>query len=321
MKKAFITGIAGFVGQHLARLLLDTGHTVSGIYCMDSDLPAIEPEIRKNLTLYQCDITDKQAVAGVFSNINVDVVYHLAAVSHVPFAEHNPARAFDVNTMGTWNLLDAVKDIPHSKFVLISSCEVYGRQSCGRRLFTESDPVLPSNVYGVTKASAEMLCNSYAHRYGLRTIIFRPFNHIGAGQACTFVASDFARQIVRIERGDVAPEITVGNLDVMRDFSDVRDVVSAYIIAGETISDNGLFNVCSGNPITIRTLLDTLLSIANADISIKVDTEKFRKNDNDYFGGSYKKLFDRTGWKPVIPLEKTLTDILNYWRKQSYVKY
>ncbi len=321
MKAAFITGIAGFVGQHLARVLIDAGYAVSGIYHLESDILGMDLELKSQVSLYQCDITDKTRVSDLVSNLKVDVIYHLAAVSHVPFAEKNPALAFDVNTMGTWNLLDAAKNIPGVTFVFVSSCEVYGRQPSGRRLYNETDPMMPSNVYGLTKASAELLCTTHAKRDNMLTIIFRPFNHIGVGQAHNFVASDFARQIVSIERGDRSPEIAVGNLDVLRDFSDVRDVVRGYVLAADKVADSQLFNICSGKPITIRALLDTLLSISSVDISVKVDPEKFRKNDNDYFGGSFEKFRNQTAWEPRISLEKTLMEILDYWRNQVSVQH
>lgn len=316
MKKVFITGICGFVGGHLTRLMLDAGYEVSGLYHLVSDLDAFDPELKEKVTLYQCDITDPDAVEDVLGTDQSDMVFHLAGVAHVPFAEKNPALAFAVNTLGTRTILETIKHHANKKFIYISSCEVYGRHPADHELYTESHPVLPSNVYGITKSSAELICSGYAKKYGVPVIIFRPFNHIGAGQHEAFVASDFARQIVLIEQGKREPVMQVGNLEVMRDFSDVRDVVRGYLLAAEKIEGFEIFNICSGTPIRIRSLLDTLLSLSDKDISVKVDPAKFRKNDNEYLGGSHRKLTELTSWKPEISLQQTLEEILNYWRRR-----
>ena len=279
--KTLITGIGGFVGAYLARELSDRGHIVKGICKGQTELEKTFIELQGAAELFVCDICEQQSVDEIFESVDVDCVFHLAGIAHVPFAEKNCDLAFSVNTLGTMHILNAMVKKSVKKIIYISSSEVYGRQGLDGKPFIEASPVMPSNIYGISKASAEMLCNAYSSKYKINSIIFRPFNHIGPCQSPLFVASDFANQIAQIEKGDKPPCIYVGNLDVMRDFSDVRDIVNGYI-------------------------------------QVKIDPAKIRKHETYYLGGSHDKLTKTTGWIPDIPLKKSLNDILEYWRENIF---
>jgi len=315
MKNVLVTGICGFVGKHLAESLLEKEYSVHGIYHLQSDIDSFPSALKDRTTLIECDISDSRKLNSIFSDHNYDAVFHLAGIAHVPFAEQNMDSAFSVNSVGTGNILNSIKEKPGCKLIYISSSEVYAPLPDEKMPYTEAHPVSPSNIYGITKYCAEMLCCVYSKKWDLKTIIFRPFNHIGPYQSPLFVASDFARQIALIENGKMEPEIKTGNLEVMRDFSDVRDVVEGYILAAEKINYTETYNICSGKAIKIRDLLGHLLSLSSESIKVTVDNNKFRKNEHLVLKGSYLKLNEHTGWEPKIPLAKSLSDILDYWRK------
>ncbi len=314
MKLALVTGSCGFVGTHLTRALIKKNYNVTGLYHDENELISFPNDF--NIDLLKCDITQKDALKTTLINRSFDVVFHLAAIAHVPSAEGNLEQTFKVNTIGTGYLLNIIKDIPDCKFIYISSSEVYERSSSKNDPYTELSPILPSNIYGITKSASEQLCAVYSKKWNMRNIIFRPFNHIGPGQSPLFVASDFAKQIAMIEKGLINPTINVGNLNAMRDFSDVRDVVRGYISAAESVDHNETINICSGEAVKISDLLDILLSFSDFSIEITADPKKMRKCENPVIFGSHKKMSNLTEWKPRITLTDSLKDILNYWRKE-----
>ncbi|MEW6536291.1 MAG: SDR family NAD(P)-dependent oxidoreductase [Candidatus Auribacterota bacterium] len=319
MNSAIVTGACGFVGRHLVQALLDQGIRTFGTYRTQQELDAFPQELKSATTLYHCDITNPEKIKEVISTYDYDAIFHLAGIAHVPYAERNFDEAFAVNTVGTGHILEALKSNKQCLMVYVSSSEVYGRQYQGTVPYTESHPIEPSTLYGITKYSAEMLCDLYFKNWGVRSIIFRPFNHIGPFQSSLFVASDFARQIAAIEKELSEPRMSVGNLSVKRDFSDVRDVVQGYIVAAKKHlhgNDVEMYNICSGKAVTIQELLDILLSLSETPITVDIDSAKLRKNENPILFGSYQKLNQHTGWKPSIPLRASLKDILDYWRKQ-----
>ena len=309
--KAFITGIDGFVGKHLAQYLLEQGITVSGIGITDAsriDIPCI----------YEvCDITDAEHLQDCIERTEPDVVYHLAAIAFVPDAEKSPERAIDVNITGSVNVLECVsRSFPAAKCIMISTGEVYGIVS-SQDLPLEEDTVLkPANLYAATKMSMETFAQFYAARRGAQTIILRPFNHIGPGQSPLFVTSDFARQIALIEKGEKVPVMSVGNLEAARDFTDVRDVVRAYHLAAQHGVPGEVYNIASDKAYIISEILEILISYARKSITVTIDENKFRHSEIPVLKGDYSKLSRRSGWKPTIPIESSLKDILNYWREQ-----
>ncbi|MCP5462567.1 MAG: SDR family NAD(P)-dependent oxidoreductase [bacterium] len=314
MKKALVTGICGFVGQYLAHALLERGYQVYGVYHQESDLNAYPEEIFNDITFFQCDIAHKGSVTSIISYLDLDVIFHLAGITFIPMAEADLETAFQVNVFGTENILNAIKHKKGCKFVYISSSEVYAPQPPDKMPYTEEHPIAPSNIYGITKHSSEMMCAVHARKWATPYLVFRPFNHIGPRQNKLFVASDFACQIAMIEKGLKKPELSVGNIDTMRDFSDVRDVVQGYVIASEKIDRNETYNICSGNACRIEDLLKQLIELSHVPIKLSVNPSKFRKTENPVIQGSYAKLNRDAGWEPKIPLRQSLKDILDYWR-------
>jgi GDP-4-dehydro-6-deoxy-D-mannose reductase len=296
--KALITGINGFVGPHLKQHLVNNGFEVFGTDISNGELVD-----------YNVDLLDKQAVYDLISKITPDFIFHLAAQSSVKLSFIKPELTREINVTGTKNLLDAVKLIvPDSRILVVGSADVYGVPD--ETPLTENSKLNPISPYGKSKLEQEKLALSY----GLNLVISRSFTHTGPGQTSIFVCSDFAKQIVEIENGKEAV-INVGNIDVRRDFTDVRDIVKAYLLALEKCNFNEVYNICSGNTYSIREILNILLSLTDKDIRVESDPTKLRKNDILLMEGDNSKFIEITGWKAEISLEKTLKDLLDYWRK------
>ncbi len=303
--KVLLTGAAGFAGGHLVPHLTRSGYEVA---CTDLE-PGRMPDC------VPCDITDGSAVDEMLEDIRPDAVVNLAAVSFVQDADSFPQLALKVNLKGARNLIETkLKHAPDATFLAISSAAVYGTVAPEEQPIRETVPPAPANVYASTKAALETLCTEYTGK--LRIILLRPFNHIGPGQAPSFVAGSFARQIATIEAGKAMPVLRVGNLDTRRDFTDVRDVAEAYRLALERCEPDTPYNICSGRYCTIRHLLDTLLSMSHADISIETDDSKLRADETSMLQGCPEKFVKATGWKRSFHLVQSLSDVLDYWRAQ-----
>jgi GDP-4-dehydro-6-deoxy-D-mannose reductase len=317
MPKALITGIAGFAGSHLADLLLEKGWKVGGID--RGRMPAANVRrIAHRLDLYEVDILDHAALEKTISGFLPDAVFHLAGVAYVPHAQHNPTFVFDINATGTLNLLQACqKTAPAAKVVLISSSQVYGQVPSSRMPLRESSPARPANAYGLSKFCAEEAGLLYQREYGLPVVIVRPFNHIGPRQSPVFVVADWARQIARIEAGKQDPILQVGDLGSGRDFLDVRDMVEGYHLALEKGRTGSIYNICSGRALRVKALLAGLLKKTTRRIEVREEASRLRTDDINLLYGDCAKFRKQTGWKPRIRLEKSLQDILDYWREQE----
>lgn len=307
-QKALITGANGFVGGWLSATLQQRGCEVHGL---DLQPAARYPE---RCTYRQIDITAENEVADAIGTIQPDTIYHLAGMSYLPDADHSPKRSIDSNISGTLSLLDAAKNsVPRSRIVLIGSSKEYNGaiNSDGIR---ESTRPYPTNFYGITKYAGELLGVQYHRQYGLDVRCTRSFNHTGPGQSPKFVCSDWARQIALISLGRAEPELTVGDIGVTIDFSDVRDVVNAYIAIVETGTPGEVYNVCSGSGISLNWILDYLCSKATVTVSVRYLDEKKREyQSNKRIIGSHQKLTGETGWQPRIPFEQTLDDLYSWW--------
>jgi GDP-4-dehydro-6-deoxy-D-mannose reductase len=314
--RALVTGGAGFAGRHLVAALTGAGHDVVAAGLPDpgsaaSDTPAGFPAGAAWRTL---DVTDAGACRAVLGAARPDWVFHLAGYSHVGRAEQAPDACLAANFGGTRALLDAcLAAAPSARVLLVSSAEVYGRVPESALPVTEDLPLAPSTAYGVSKAAAEM-AGHHARARGLAVLLLRPFNHIGPGQSPDFVASAFAQQIARIELGRQEPVLRVGNLEAVRDLSDVRDTVAGYVRAAEAGRPDGTYNVASGRGIAVRELLDTLLSLSAGGIRVEQDPARMRPLDLPVFRGSGERLTRDTGWRITRPLRDTLRDVLDYWR-------
>jgi len=266
--------------------------------------------------LLHLDVRQEQDVFRAFKNIQPDWVFHLAAVSNVRNSWENPRDTLDINLLGSVHLFEAVKaHSPGARILVVSTSDVYGMQGRKETPFREEDPVDAVNPYAFSKLCLESLSRYYVRIEGLDIIITRSFPHTGPEQSPDFVCSDWAFQIARIEKGLTNPVIRVGNTQVERDYTDVRDVVEAYTLLMKKGETGETYNVCCGKSIALNDILQMLLSLSSVDIDVQVDKSKLRKTDIPLIVGSHGKIQKATGWDPKIPLEKTLLDLLDYWRQ------
>jgi GDP-4-dehydro-6-deoxy-D-mannose reductase len=292
-----ITGASGFVGGVIQQYL--AAHMAA------FDLELIPPSA--------IDLRDASALAELCAETRPDRIIHLAAQSFVPQSFADPFETFDINFIGTLNLLQALKKSGfNGKMLFVGTGDVYGRVAPESLPVSENQPLKPRNPYAVSKVAAEALCYQWSQTENMHIVMARPFNHIGPGQSERFAVSDFAKQIVEIKLGKRDAEIFVGDIDVTRDFTDVRDVVRAYIMLLEGRSGE-IYNVCSGKEVSIRRVLEQLISLAGVHADIKQDGARFRPAEQRRVYGSCDKLAADTGWAPEINLEQSLVDILSCW--------
>jgi len=309
-----ITGIAGFVGSHLAELLAaDPDNAIYGI-CHPNDKLDNLAHLRDRIELLTGNILDGQMINDAFDMISPERVYHLAAQSFVPLSFSDPHLTMDVNIKGTLNILEAARKMKRAPSILLCGTgEEYGIVDPRELPVVETAPFRPGNPYAVSKVAQDMLGYQYHNSYGLRIIRTRAFNHTGPRQDDRFVCPGFARQVSEIAGGVREPFIETGNLDAERDFADVRDVVRAYHLLLENGVSGEAYNVCSGIAVSIKQILVRLLELAGVDADIRVDAERFRPSDMPIIYGDNSKCREHIGWESAIPLDKTLADLLSYW--------
>lgn len=301
--KALVIGGAGFVGTHLLRYLARQGFALAATKLPGEQLACDQARS------YDLDIQDAQAVAALLREVEADYVFHLAAMASTSFSWQHPDVTMQINVLGTLHVLDGLRGLPKApRLLLVGSGEEYGSVHPDQVPITEETLLRPGNVYAISKATQTMLGTLYAKAYGLEVVCSRAFNHIGPGQSLSFVVPDFCQQIACIERGEQEPVLRVGNLEARRDFTDVRDVVRAYVLLLERGRAGEIYNVGSGGAISISRLLELLLAHTRADIRIEVDPGKFRPVDVPLIVADIKKLQNDTGWSPEIPLEESLRD-------------
>lgn len=265
-------------------------------------------------TFHECDITDYDRLAALLRSIKPDAVAHLAAFSSAGLSFKDPSKAFEVNARGTVNVLEAVKDTGTKPRVLtISSAEVYSAPE-GKEPLSESSPIGPVNPYGLGKACGELVAFHYYSVWDVDLTVVRPFNHTGPGQSDVFVLPSFAKQVAEAEKGLRDPVLSVGNLDVVRDFTDVRDIVEAYRLLLERRPPGSIYNVCSGRSYVIRELVDRLISLSTVKMEIKTDPKRRRKAETPALMGDNGLIARDLNWRPKISMNKTLEDLLAYWR-------
>ncbi|MCK5038832.1 MAG: GDP-mannose 4,6-dehydratase [Thermoplasmata archaeon] len=313
--RILITGATGFVGSHMIDFLLKKGE--SEIYATKrrrSDMTNVS-HIKNDVTWIDMDLADSHSLFQTLKTTEPDYIFHLGAQSFVPMSWNAPQETFVSNAIGTINLLEAVRQLElDSKIQIAGSSEEYGLVTPDETPITEDNPLRPLSPYGVSKVATDLFGRQYHRSYGMDIVVTRAFNHTGPRRGEMFVTSNFAKQVVEIEKGR-EPVIHVGNLDAQRDFSDVRDIVRAYWLALEKGIPGEVYNICSGEAITIKELLNMLLDLSKAEISIKEDPARMRPSDVEVLLGSCTKFKDQTGWAPEIPFEQTLEDIMNYWRE------
>jgi GDP-4-dehydro-6-deoxy-D-mannose reductase len=299
VRRLLVTGLDGFVGGMARKLLADEAlHNR-----FDLIIPSKVPELR-----------DRESLAAVIRDTRPDCVLHLAGQSSVPVSVSDPLATYEVNFLGTLNLLEALEGCGFKgRLLYVSSGDVYGLVSPLQLPVTEDHPLHPRNPYSVSKAAAELLCMQWTFAKDFDIVVARPFNHVGPGQAEWFVVSDFARQIVEVKLGLRAPKIRVGSIDVTRDFTDVRDVVLAYLLLIERGRSGEIYNVCSGREHSIRDILQIFLELTGVDCRIILEASRQRPNEQTRMLGSFAKLKQEVGWQPVVDIKQSLQDVLNYW--------
>ncbi len=317
MKRALITGIAGFVGSHLAEYLLSKGdYEVYGLVRHRTKTENID-HIKDKLNLIQGDVLDAHSMDSLIKESKPDYIFHLAGQSFVPQSVIAPGNTMEINASGTINLLEAVKDYsPEAKVQIAGSSEEYGLVKEEEVPITEKNPLRPMSPYGVSKVAEDMIAVWYHKHYSLNTIVTRAFNHSGPRRGDVFVCSTFSQQIAKIEGGLQEPVMKVGNLEAKRDFTDVRDMVRAYELAVLKGEPGEVYNICSENSFAMKEILDELLGMTNIKIDKETDPKRMRPSEVPILYGDCSKFKKRTKWKPEIPFKKTLEDLLNYWRER-----
>jgi GDP-4-dehydro-6-deoxy-D-mannose reductase len=311
-----VTGAAGFVGGHLIDLLDTEGVDVAAWYRSGGTAPPSATSTSVSRVTWQAvDLLDPAHVYRAISNLKPAAVYHCAGAAHVGLSWGDTARTLAINVRGTHNLLDGLRRARVAARVVIpSSAMVYAPAD---RALSEDDPLVPRSPYALSKLAQEME-GIRAISDGLDVTIARAFNHMGPRQDPYFAASGFARRIADIEAGRWAPEIDVGNLDAQRDLTDVRDTIRAYTLILRRGIPGRPYNVCTGRAITIRELLDRLLARARVPVRVRVDPARLRPNDVPLLLGNPSRIQAELGWRPQIPLDQTLDDLLNDWRARSH---
>ena len=315
--RVLITGATGFVGTHLRRhLLASTDWDIVGTAFPD---PPTDPTPGSRQKLIPLDLRDADATQAALGESPPDYVVHLAAQAHVPTAYKDPWATLQNNILGQLNLFESCLALDISpRIVVIGSGEEYGRATQADLPLVEDHPLRPENPYSVSKVTQDVMGYQYFISYGLPVIRVRPFNHVGPGQSPRFVLPAFASQVAEIEAGRREPLLLVGNLAPQRDFTDVRDVVRAYRllllhgIAGE------VYNVASGRPCAIQSIVDELRARSSIEIRIEVDPERYRPADIPTIYGSADKLRRDTGWTAEIPMSQTIDDVLAEWRARAH---
>ena len=263
------------------------------------------------------DLRDGAALTAAVATIQPDAVLHLAAQSFVPASFETPRETFDINLYGTLNLLEALQAAEfRGRMLFVGSGDTYGQVPEAALPVCEEHPLRPRNPYAVSKVSAEALCYQWSQTSGFEIVMVRPFNHIGPGQSPRFAIANFARQVMEIRLGRRGPVLQVGDIDVTRDFTDVRDVVRAYGLLLERGRNGGIYNVCSGREYRIRDLLQQLINLAGVEAMIEQDPARLRRAEQRRMVASFETLHRDTGWQPMIPIGQSLHDLLNDWERQ-----
>jgi GDP-4-dehydro-6-deoxy-D-mannose reductase len=296
VNKVLVTGARGFVGRYLVEHLGNSGAEVTGWG-------------REHV-----DLLDRRAVLRAMADLRPRVVYHCAGAAHVGQSFSSIADTLAANVLGTHHVLDALRTVGVNARVLITGSSLVYRQS--DRALKEDDPTGPATPYAVSKLAQEILGQRAIREDGQQVLLTRPFNHTGPGQDPTYAAPTFAQQIALIEKGRMRPQIVVGNLDASRDLHDVRDTVRAYMTIIQRGEPGRVYNVCSGQAFRIRDVLDRLVGMSRVPVTVTVDPSRYRPSDNFVLWGDRSRIERELGWTPEIPLDRTLSDLLDYWRKE-----
>ncbi|MEN8253526.1 MAG: GDP-mannose 4,6-dehydratase [Patescibacteria group bacterium] len=312
-----ITGGTGFAGSHLVERLSSLGYSQVHVTSFANKSSYVHTLIPKE-NIHKIDLTDKKAVFSLIKKIKPRQIYHLAAISEVGKSFDQASKIINNNTALQLNLLEAIRQIvPKSRILAVGSALEYdflSFKATGKNQGIQEDhPLGPANPYAVSKVSQDLLSLSYYYSYALDVVRVRPFNHIGERQAMGFVLSDFAQQIIKCKSQNEKCKISVGNLKAIRDFTDVKDVVRAYILLMEKGKSGEVYNVGSGIGRSMREVLDMLIDLSGSKVKVEIDKKKFRPLDVPRVIADNRKIAS-LGWKAGVPIQETLVRVLNYWR-------
>ena len=305
-----VTGAAGFVGSHLLDLLAQQSQPLVGCFH-----PAASPrDPRPDVTWVALDLLNREAVADMLGEQRPEAIYHLAGAAHVAQSWQHLSKTYEGNVLATHHLFEALRIHELRPRVFVSgSAMIYRPQD---RPIREDDALGPTSPYATSKLAQEMLAQRAWETSGVPTLIARSFNHVGPRQDPSYVAPGIAKQIALIEAGRQDPVITMGNLEPKRDLSDVRDTVRAYVAMMDGARPGEPYNVCSGKGLSIAELVETFVARARTPVRVVQDPARFRPNDVPLLVGDHQRLTAETGWRPAIPFERTVDDLLEYWRQQ-----
>jgi len=318
--KILITGINGFVAQHFLAFLATQQEefTVLGIGRSEPSFDSNQFAPLK-IEFAKVDLLNREDVGGILQNFKPQYLLHLASISSVGHSWKNPNDSFVNNTNIFLNLVDQIRllDIP-CRILSIGSSEEYGNVNPAQLPLTEESPLNPISPYAVARVSQEMISKIYADGYGRDIIMTRSFNHIGPGQKSVFVISSFAKQLVHIANDPTVSKIvTTGDLSIIRDFVDVRDVVKAYYLLLKNGKKGEVYNICSGTGVSLQQIMDKMCNILDISITLQQDKNLIRPNDNKIIIGSAAKIENDLGWSREISLDKSLTDIISWWKQHD----
>lgn len=295
-RKALIIGGTGFVGPHLQRRLHDRYNVIA--------------------TGQNEDIRDNEKIKAVVRTAAPDIVINLAAITTVRESFERQYDNYNIGLFGTLNLLMALKDTGfQGRMLQVGSSEVYGFPTPDQLPISESEPLRPMSPYAVNKVAIEALCYQWSQTEQFKIVTTRSFTHIGPGQSDRFAISNFAKQIAEIKQRDLPPVIHVGDLSATRDFTDVRDVVSAYDMLLQDGRNGEIYNVCSNQEVSTQWMLEKLIEISGINVKVVQDTTRLRVSEQRRVCGDNKKLIRDTGWHKNISLDTSLSDILSYWEE------
>ena len=313
--KVLITGIAGFAGSHLVDLLLTFRNLkISGTVLEEKNIENIAAR-KDKLVLLAGDLRDGYFVDEIIKKIKPDLIFHLAGISSAAVSLQKPKETLESNIIANFNLLEAIKNYSReSKVLIVGSAEEYGLVAEKDLPINEETPLRPTNPYAVSKIAVDFLALQYFYSYKIKVVRIRPFNHIGPRQKPEFVVADFANQIAKIILNKTSAPVRVGNLDVKRDFTDVRDIARAYWLALEKGQFGDVYNLGSGKSYTIRTILQKLINISGRKIKIKQDPGKLRPVDIPNLLCDNTKFVKQTDWQSTIGIDQSLKDTLEYFK-------
>jgi GDP-4-dehydro-6-deoxy-D-mannose reductase len=313
--RIFITGATGFAGSHLVnRLLADGTRLDDQVFALVHAATSHQqlPD-HPRITAIEGNLLDLPSLSAAVFQASPDVIFHLAGQAYPARSWQDPSGTLAINAGGTANVLEAAVRSSRPRVVVVTSAEIYGNVGGEDLPITEASLARPRHPYGISKWAAGKFVDVYWQQYQLPVIEARPFNHIGPHQALGFVVTDFASQLAAIKLKQRPPTMSVGNLSAERDFTDVRDVANAYL----TLADKGhlgeAYLICSGQPVSIHYLLDTMIELAGVKVDIKYDPARVRPSDTPRLYGSYAKIQRHTGWQPQIRLRDSLADALTDW--------